>query len=645
MCGIAGLLNLSGKSLNDDISIASKMAEKLAHRGPDEAGSYSYGPVSFNFRRLSIIDLQTGNQPMSNEDSSIWGVFNGEIYNYLELRSQLISLGHCFQTTSDTEVIVHAYEAYGLDFVKQLRGMFAIAIWDANQGRLALLRDRLGKKPIYYRIENNQLAFASEVKAFLCWPHLDKSIDEKAVHDYLTYTFIPTPRTIFSNLHTLPPAHLLTADCNTGNISTQQYWKLIPNPDPTRSLDDYAEELRSALTEAVSIRLRSDVPLGAFLSGGVDSSVVVGVMSKLVSPVRTFSIRFNDPRFDESTFARLAAQTFGTQHTEEVVDEYTFEPDELTELVWFMDQPFADSSFIPTYWVSKIARKQVTVVLTGDGGDELFAGYPRYRHLHQIQQLARLPRSLRNLVINILGKSTSLSSGKSIQNHMRLRQVRKALEFSLRDSSDQLLALHTYFDEVDKSEMYQRDWLENLGGYRTRFCPPVDIVINKETNWLTKVLGCDLSTSLVDDSLVKVDRASMACSLELRSPFLDHKLVELAMNIPSPYKLHGREHKVVLKRAAQDLLPKTIQNRGKQGFEVPFASWFQQPHWRDFLVDHLSESRIQRQGIFAPQEVLTWRDAILTNPQAADLPISAYQLRHRVWMLLVFQIWYERFIG
>ena len=647
MCGIAGILNLTGEWLGPDAAVASRMASTLKHRGPDDEGAMKEGPVAFGFRRLSIIDLETGHQPISNDMGTVWAMFNGEIYNFGELRAELEREGYHFRTKSDTEVILRAYECYSLDFINHLRGMFAIALWDAKQERLVLARDRVGKKPLFYGINRKQLAFASEIKALRVWPRLDRTIDAVALNEYLGVLYVPAPHSIFAGARKLPAGHLLIADCRRGEYVIERYWRASPVPDYTKSLDYYAEGLREVLGEAVHMRLRSDVPLGAFLSGGVDSTIIVGLMAKEVSPVQTFSIGFRDKRFDESAYARTAAREFGTQHYEETVDSTDVSPDELQSLVWHMDEPFGDSSFIPTYWVSKIARKNVTVALSGDGGDELFGGYTRYRLFQILRRLNVLPNVCklagRTLTAQLRTLPAQLSPGIS----ERLRQAQKAFELSALNEDQQIEALETYFDVQSKSQIYSQAWSAHLNEYHSNqnVIPangfPKGVARDDEA--LVKFMVRDLETSMIDDGLVKVDRSSMACSLEVRSPFLDQRVIEFAMKIPPQFKLKNGAQKIVLKKAFKDMLPSAIATRGKQGFEVPFAHWFQRKSWRALLLDMLCADRLRRQGVFNPSKVVKLRDEVLLDPEARYSQVSSYQLRHRVWALLMFQMWYEQF--
>lgn len=643
MCGIAGLANADGAPLEHP-ETARLMSSMLVHRGPDEEGYLHDGPVAFGFRRLSIIDLSTGTQPVPNEDRTAWVMLNGEIYNYLELRSVLEAKGHRFRTTSDTEVVVHAYESYGLDFVDRLRGMFAIAIWDKRQRRLVLARDRLGKKPLFYSRSGNQLAFASELKALLPWPGLDRTLDAHALHDYLTFLFVPSPRTIFAQVQKLPPAHMLVMDCAKRSLDIRRYWRLKPEPESGRSFAFCATRLRELLEESVAIRLRSDVPLGAFLSGGVDSSVVAGLMARAQPGSRTFNIGFPDPRFDETPYAGLSATRFGTDHISETVDADTLSTDEFLNLAWCLDEPFADSSAIPTYWVAKAARKHVTVALSGDGGDEVFGGYKRYRRYLHLLKLASLPGSLLRTgagAAHSMRYLPGLPGGVS----ERLRQVKKALELSAAADEGRILGLLAYFDEVAKARLYQDGWMSAVNGWSSHQTVTEQLQqAAGHPDTLERFMRRDIETNMADDGLTKVDRASMACSLEVRCPLLDHRVVEFAMSIPAAYKIGRGGQKLVLKEALKDVLPPEISRRRKQGFEVPFAQWFQKDAWRTLLLDTLSPASIEQQGIFRASEVVRLRDELLRNPEATGAPISAYQLRHRVWLLFVFEVWSRQFL-
>ncbi|MDT7041562.1 asparagine synthase (glutamine-hydrolyzing) [Candidatus Nitronereus thalassa] len=644
MCGIAGLFNLNGRPL-DEPAIVKRMASKLVHRGPDEEGALVDGPVGFGFRRLRVIDLEAGTQPVSNEDGTIWVMFNGEIYNFKELRVDLQNRGHRFRTNSDTEVIVHAYETYGLDFTYHLRGMFAVALWDSQKRQVILTRDRIGKKPLFWSIHNHQLAFASEIKALLPWPGLNRALNARAIHDYLSFLYVPSPKSIFEHVHKLPPGHRLVACVDTGHIELTRYWQFQPEPDRGKSRKYFVDGLRSLLEESVRLRLRSDVPLGAFLSGGLDSTAVVGLMSNALpsTQVKTFSMGFQDKRFDETHYARIAARAYGTDHTEEIVGPYNV--DLLKRLVWYLDEPFSDSSAIPTYQVSQIARKHVTVALSGDGGDELFAGYPRYQYVRWLRKMALLPKGLRHSLGWLSRAGYHLLEDTWRSGSENLRKLGKAIDLSALAEPERMVALLSYYDEIDKRALYSGDFSAHLQDYSS---------LTNNGNHLNNLsvfedpivgfMARDLETNLVDDSLVKVDRMSMACSLEVRCPLLDHKLVEFAGTIPPEMKLEGQNSKSILKEALADVLPQEIVNRGKSGFAVPFGGWFKSGEWKALLEDCLSSDSVKRRGLFDPLSVGKIRQAIVTDDGERALRISTHQLWHRVWTLVMFELWARQYL-
>jgi asparagine synthase (glutamine-hydrolysing) len=641
VCGIVGLFNLNNAPI-EDLVVTTRMTSNLIHRGPDDEGFLKDGPLAFGFRRLSIIDLEGGHQPVANETNAVWAMLNGEIYNFVELRDELLARGHQFRTKSDTEVIVHAYESFGLDFVEKLRGMFAIALWDSRKRRLFLARDRLGKKPLFWSINRGQLAFASEIKALLPWPSLDRTLDPEAIHDYLSFLSVPAPKSIFKKVRKLPPAHFLVADATTGGLETKRYWELRHQPDRSRPRSHFVERLRELLEESVRLRLRSDVPLGALLSGGLDSTAVVGLMTRYAKAgaVKTFSMGFQDPRFDETDFARMAARAFGTDHSEEVVGPVN--TNLVKRIAWFLDEPFADASAIPTYLVSRIARQQVTVALSGDGGDELFAGYPRYRYARWLRRLAYVPQSLRAGLSKL---SQEVSRRLTPTNAENLRRLKKALDLAGLSDAERMMALLSYFDEGDKRFIYHDDFVGGLNGYSSLSQITSRLEkLNECGNPIVAFMANDLETNLADDALVKVDRMSMACSLEVRSPLLDHKLVEFVSTIPLEYKLRGASTKVIFKQALHDVLPVDIARRGKRGFDVPFGSWFKTGEWRELLDDCISQESVRRRGIFNPLVVDGLRRAILDEGKAGSIKISTNQLWHRVWALVMFEIWARQFL-
>lgn len=642
MCGICGITSLAENPLGNCVPVVEAMAQELQHRGPDDAGYYCDDSVAFGFRRLSIIDVEGGHQPVHNEDKSIWCMLNGEIYNYLELREWLEKSGHCFYTNSDTETIVHAYEHCGLEFVERLRGMFAIALWDSKSRRLVLARDRIGKKPLYYSITDDQLAFASELKALLPWPGLDRSIDLKAVYDYLRFLYVPSPRSIFSKVHKLPPGHLLVTGSKSGDYAIHRYWSFEITPRHEPSSANLIQELRHHLEDAVRYRLRSDVPLGAFLSGGIDSSAIVALMAQehqSALPL-TFSMGFADAAFDETAFARLVASHVGTRHLEETVEPVSAKV--LQNIVWHLDEPFADSSAIPTYLVCQAARKHVTVVLSGDGGDELFVGYNRYRVFQWLSHLDRWPRELREAAVSILGSSTRHIMVSFPRIAERFRQVTKALEASLLPADQRPFFLNQYFEPGTLNQLLVSDMvpstLANSDGW---YDPPLG---GSHLDALDLFLYLDTVVGLPDDMLTKVDRMSMAHGLEVRCPLLDQEILAFVGKIPNQLKLHRGSQKYLLKRAVADLLPPAILNRPKQGFSVPLGSWLTTV-FRELVEDCLSVETVRRRGWFSAEVVVDLRDALLHDQtKTKHLVISEHQLWHRTWALLMLELWARQYL-
>lgn len=626
MCGILGILNANGEPV-DRGNILS-MAAVMSHRGPDGEGAYCDGPVGLAHRRLSIIDLSGGAQPMSNEDGSVWITFNGEIYNFPDLKRDLEAKGHRFRTRSDTEAIVHAYEEYGPDCVKRLRGMFAFGIWDARKRRLFLARDRMGKKPLHYFSDGKRFIFASEIKAIVQDRGVPREIDPEALVDYFTYMYIPFPRTIFRSVRKLPPAHWMTvsldgaeADGSPLRIESQAYWDLRYSPDPSPSEEEWIAGLRDKIAEAVRIRLMSEVPLGAFLSGGVDSSVVVAAMAAAQEqPVKTFSIGFDEEDFSEIRYARLVARRFGTDHHEEIVRPDAMEV--LPRLAWEFDEPFADSSAIPTYYVSRMARQHVTVVLSGDGGDETFAGYRRYAWADGLSRWDFMPGFVRKAVF---GWPSALMPqgmrGKGALRNMSMGPFERYRSLITHDEPgylDGLLAA-----DVKAQVAFGRDGL-----FRDIYDRPA------ETDYLTRLQYLDTKTYLAEDILTKVDRSSMLCSLETRAPLLDHELQEYAATIPSSLKLFGSEKKYILRRAARDVVPDEVLDRPKMGFAVPLATWFKKD-LDGFARDILLSPTARQRGLFDSRFV----EKVLDDHQKKTRDLSA-----RIWSLLFFEQWCRNWI-
>ncbi|HYA97921.1 MAG TPA: XrtA/PEP-CTERM system amidotransferase, partial [Methylomirabilota bacterium] len=544
-----------------------RMNQTMVHRGPDDGGVFTGPGIGLGHRRLSIIDLAGGHQPMTNEDGTVWVLLNGEIYNYAELRADLLGRGHKFVTKSDTEAIVHLYEEYGEACFARLRGMFSIALWDSRRRKLLLARDRIGKKPLFYAADGKRILFGSELKALLAGDSLNRDIDEAALSDYFSFGYIPAPKTIYRAVRKVMPGHYLVAS-STG-VRETPYWDLSFARVEERSEEEWGERLRHALCEATRVRLMSDVPLGAFLSGGIDSSSVVAMMSRLMKrAVTTCSIGFREEKYNEAPYARQVSDLFSTDHYERTVEPNALEI--VDKLAWHYDEPFADSSAIPTYYVSKIARERVTVALGGDGGDENFAGYRRYKLDYYENRLRRrVPATLRRNVFGPLGRwYPALAWAPRV---FRAKATFQSLSRS---------PLEGYFNSIscfrpdDKARLFSSDFRRRLGGYDSLNVLQHYYDRADTDDLLSKIQYVDIKTYLTDDIMTKVDRASMAVSLEVRAPMLDHKFMELAAAIPSGLKLHKGAGKYILKKALEPKLPREILYRSKQGFAIPLDQWF-----------------------------------------------------------------------
>jgi len=622
MCGIAGFVNQERRARDAEApAVLEQMCQVITHRGPDDQGTMVNGGVALGMRRLSIIDLAGGHQPMSGCDTAIVVVFNGEIYNYRELRAALEARGHTFKTNSDTEAIVHAYEEHGESCVETLRGMFAFALWDGRTKKLFIARDRVGKKPLYYTVTpEGTLVFGSELKSLLAHPEVRREINPEAVDAYLSFGYVPDPLAVFRDTHKLPPGHHLTFE--NGRVSVRSYWDFtFEHDDHERSEEDYLEELRELLDEAVRIRLVADVPLGAFLSGGVDSSAVVGLMARATDrPVKTFSIGFHEDSYNELKYARLAAQRFGTEHHEFIVT-----PDICSivdDLVWHFDEPFADSSAIPTYMVSKMAREHVKVVLSGDGGDELFGGYTRYVIDRKRSGFARVPGAIRRGVMQPFGRVLPHGAwGRNFIHNVAL------------DPLDRYIDEVSVFTRLNKRALYSADFRAQLngnGGAVQLFHEHAARVTSDDE--LDRLLYLDSKTYLPGDILTKIDRMSMANSLEARVPLLDHKLIEFVTRIPASLKMKGFETKHIFKRAVADLVPAEILQRPKQGFGVPIERWINQ-QLRDRVHGTLLESRTQR-GYTEPRYV----EKLLNEHERGRRDHSM-----ELWALFMLELWHRKF--
>jgi len=605
--------------------LIARMLGAVEHRGPDDEGHHIETGVAMGMRRLAIIDLATGRQPISNEDGSIWIVFNGEIYNFRELRELLLARGHKLRTRTDTETIAHLYEDEGERCVERLRGMFAFAIWDRRERRLFLARDRVGKKPLYYALAGRTLVFGSEIKSLLQHPGVKREINLQAISDFLSFGYVPDPATAFTGVRKLPPGHTLTF--KDGLVYMRRYWDFdysihLDGPgarEPEAPEAYYVERLRELIAESVRVRLESDVPLGAFLSGGIDSSVVVAMMAREMK-VKTFSIGFPDAGFDELRYARIAARHFGADHHEFVVT-----PDVcrlVEEIVWHHDEPFADVSSVPTYVVSKMAREHVTVALSGDGGDEVFGGYERYVVDRRRGRYERIPSFLRRA---LLRASRALPQGAYGKRFLRNIALEPAARYV--DSV-------SYFDRDSQLNLFSEDARRAMAGYDPARRFERIFAAPAARSRLDRLLYLDSKTYLPGDILVKVDRMSMANSLETRAPLLDHHLIEFAQTIPASFKLRGLETKYILKRAAEGLIPDEIINRPKQGFDVPIRRWFNR-ELREMLDDTLNDRCARERGDFNHRAVL----AILDEHRRGVRDHS-----RQLWSLLVLELWRRAFI-
>ena len=624
MCGITGVVG----SLRTDRATLECMNEGLRHRGPDGEGTFWSESVGLAMRRLAIIDLVGGDQPIFNEDKTVCVVFNGEIYNFLDLRQELAAHGHRFATQSDTEVVVHAYEDYGVECIERLWGMFALALWDSRYKRLLLARDRLGKKPlVYYADPRGGLAFASELQALLAHPSVPCEVDPCAVDDYLTYLYVPSPTSAFRDVKKLPPGHRLV--WQHGYITVEPYWDVHFSEKLRISESDAVDQFGSLLRDAVRRRLIADVPLGAFLSGGMDSSSVVAEMAEVSSgPVKTFSIGFGERDFDELSYARQVAQRFGTEHHELVVEPHAL--DILPRLVRHYGEPYGDSSAVPTYYVAQLTRQHVTVALNGDGGDELLAGYERHWAARIAARYDTIPRFVRHGLIRPLIPLLP----EPRQRRAFLRRAKRFMAAAHLPVLDRYLHWVGAYTPGQKALLYALEFAASLGG-------------NDSGRWLREVLAhepgidpvdavlrADTHLYLPEDLLAKVDIASMANSLEARSPLLDHRLVEFCAALPTSYKLRGRTSKWLLRRLMQVRLPPAILTRPKMGFGVPVGEWLR-TELRPLLEDGVLASTATQRGYFNPQAVRALVDEHLTH-RADRTP--------HIWALLMLELWFREFV-
>lgn len=628
MCGIAGIVDFDGRPVTE--ALLRRMCGAIAHRGPDDEGvkllpedAAAAGPrAALGNRRLSIIDVAGGHQPIANEDGTVWTVQNGEIYNYRALRERLERAGHRFATRSDTEVIVHLYEEMGEDFARELDGMFAIALWDDRRKRLVLARDRFGKKPVLYAEVGGRLWFGSEFQALLADPAVPRDLDYEALDEYLAFMAIPAPLTIYRGIRKLPPAHVLVRDAAGTRLS--RYWSLAYTPKLAIDETEAIAEIQRLLGAAVQKRLMSEVPLGAFLSGGVDSSAVVALMARHSStPVKTFAIGFDEARFSELPHARRVAERYGCEH-----HEFEVQPDAievLPKLVRHYGEPYADSSAIPSFYLARLTRQHVTVALNGDGGDESFAGYMWHLAGRLAERWQQVPAALRRPAEQLAQSALPLSGNR----RSAASRLARFLSGASRPRAARYRAWLSVFTEELKAELY-------APGVR----PPHDdrlapiFAAHADLDGVDAMLAADVAWYLPTDLLVKMDIATMANSLEARSPFLDHELAGFVARLPSSLKVRGRETKYILKRAVEGLVPKENLYRSKQGFAVPIRAWFRGP-LREYLADHLLDDRLERRGLFRPEAVRRLID---------DHQHERADYAHHLWTLLMLELWFRTYI-
>lgn len=615
MCGIFGLYNPAGV----DESLLLKMSDITRHRGPDDRGVFVDGPFGFGMNRLSIIDLSSGHQPIFNEREDMAIIFNGEIYNFSGIGERLRVKGHTFKTHSDTEVILHLFEEKGEDAFSELSGMFGIAIWDRKKKELTLCRDRLGKKPVYYYQKNGRFAFASEIKALLTLPFVSKKVNLKALDAYLAHQYVPGPMTIFEDIYKLQPGSFLGFDGSSTAI--RRYWDLPAFTSEIYDESECVEKVKELLRDAVRARLISEVPLGAFLSGGLDSSAIVALMAEASDkPIKTFSVGFEETRFNELEYARTVARQFETDHHEIVLKADAAEL--LPKIVWHMDEPLADPAAIPTYIISEYARRYVTVILAGEGGDEVFAGYSSFRYQQwannyqsYIPQVIRRP--FERLALYLIGD----------------RKLRHGIWALSQPLEAQGAAWRTVFTKDERTGLYQEE-IKNSLMLCNDNAPFRDLYSVSSGSFMDRMLQTDTKIWLPDDLLMKVDKMSMAHSLEARTPFLDHRLVEFMARVPYSMKVRGKEVKYILKKAMEGILPESIIYRKKHGFDLPIDRWLR-TELRGMVEDLLSDRKVEEMGLFKPDAV----GEIVERQRRGE---RWYQ--KQVWSLLVFQLWYERFM-
>ncbi|MET0753625.1 MAG: asparagine synthase (glutamine-hydrolyzing) [Pyrinomonadaceae bacterium] len=629
MCGIAGWANLENKtSQNHSETVLHQMCERMKHRGPDSEGLWLDDSVALGMRRLSIIDLHTGEQPVYSEDRSIVVVMNGELYNFREVRAELEKRGHKFETQTDTEILPHLYEEYGEAMLEHINGMFAFALWDKRKKKLFIARDRFGEKPLYYGIFDGKLIFASEPKVLLEHPSVKAEINTEALRHYLSFDYVPAPLSIYKGIYKLPAAHFLTLE--NGEIKTRRYWNLSFHKNgSTPTVETAAKELREIISDAVRMRLVSDVPLGILLSGGVDSSTVAAFAAqRATEKVKTFSIGFEEDSFDESKYARQVAAHLNTEHYE---DKLSVEKaaDLISEIGNWLDEPISDGSLLPTFLLSRFVRKYVTVALGGDGGDEIFAGYPMYFG-HKVANIyGAIPKFLRSGLIEPIVNNLPVSTKNLSFDY-------KAKRFVAASKYDLVTRHHSWFGSFSidaQNDLLSKDVLDNSSNDIYKGAKDL-LKITDAENEIEQMQFLDMNFYMAEDILTKVDRASMAVSLEVRAPFLDPRVAQYAASLPAEYKLKGNKGKYILKKAVEDLLPKTILQRPKKGFGIPIAEWLK-GRLNPLMRDLLAPQRLKNQGLF---------DAEYVQKLIKEHETGAASHHKQLWTLLVFQLWFDNFL-
>ena len=629
MCGIAGWANLENKSSQNSETILHSMCERMKHRGPDSEGLWFDERIALGMRRLSVIDLHTGEQPVYSEDKQIVVMMNGELYNFREVRASLEKRGHRFATQTDTEILPHLYEEYGEQMLEHINGMFAFALWDKRKKKLLIARDRFGEKPLYYGVFDGKFIFASEPKVLLEHPSIEPEINLDALRKYLSFDYVPAPDSIYKNIYKLPAAHFLTVE--NGEVKTRRYWNLSFHKNgSTPSIKEASGQLKELLADAVRMRLVADVPLGILLSGGVDSSTVAAFATQFsTEKVKTFSIGFEEDSFDESKYARQVAAHLGTEHYE---DKLSVEraADLITEIGTWLDEPMSDGSLLPTFLLSRFVRKYVTVALGGDGGDEIFAGYPMYFGHKMARVYDSIPHILRSGLIEPVVNNLPVSTSNLSFDY-------KAKRFVAASKYDVVTRHHSWFGSFSldgQNDLLTKDVLEQTSGDIYRGAKDL-LKITDAENEIERMQFLDMNFYMAEDILTKVDRASMAVSLEVRAPFLDSRVAEFAAGLPIDYKLKGSKGKYILKKAVEDLLPRNILHRPKKGFGIPIAEWLK-GRLNPLLHDLLAPDRLKKQNLF---------DADYVRKLIKEHETGAASHHKQLWTLLVFQLWYDNFLG